>query len=304
VLRRVSNTGLTRGYSTFNLSLYNDRQGIPDGSRDSLTRQFTYQTKEGNSDDILNRPVVPASILNSYQQSPLNQYIQHYRIYTKNHYQLGKGDINALLAFQQNIRREYTHPTIPEQAGMFVRLNTVNYGVDYHIPIFDQIDLSTGLNGMYQNNISKNATDFPIPNYNLFDAGIYGFAKWKHEKWTVGAGVRYDNRSLKGTDFYTRTDPVTGFARHITDGNISGAYLQFPAFEKNFHGISLSLGSTYALNDQVSLKANIARGYRAPSIPEFSSNGLDPGAHIIYLGQPQLQSRVFFTGGLRYRSQH
>lgn len=273
-----------QGYSTFNLSLYDDRQGIPDGSRDSLTRQFTYQTEEGNSDDILNRPVVPASILNSYQQSPLNQRIQHYRIYTKNHYQLGKGDINALLAFQQNIRREYTHPTIPEQAGMFVRLNTVNYGVDYHIPIFDQIDLSTGVNGMYQNNISKNATDFPIPNYNLFDAGIYGFAKWKHEKWTVGAGVRYDNRSLKGTDFYTRTDPVTGFTRHITDGNISGAYLQFPAFEKNFHGISLSLGSTYALNDQVSLKANIARGYRAPSIPEFSSNGLDPGAHIIYLG--------------------
>jgi iron complex outermembrane receptor protein len=273
-----------KGYSSLNVTLYDDRQGIPDGSRDSVTRQFTYQVGEGSKDDILHRPVVPADVLNSYQQSPLDQHIQHYRIYTKNHYQLGKGDINALLAFQQNIRREYTHPTIPEQAGMFVRLNTVNYGINYHVPFSEQIDISFGLNGMYQNNISKDATDFPIPNYNLFDAGIYSFAKWKYERWTVGAGVRYDRRSLKGTDFYTIMDAVTGFDRHVTDGDNSGANLQFPAFNKNFHGVSLSLGSTFALNNQVSIKANIARGYRSPSIPEFSSNGLDPGAHIIYLG--------------------
>jgi iron complex outermembrane receptor protein len=32
------------------------------------------------------------------------------------------------------------------------------------------------------------------------------------------------------------------------------------------------------------LKANVARGYRAPNITEIGSNGLDPGAHIVYLG--------------------
>ncbi len=32
------------------------------------------------------------------------------------------------------------------------------------------------------------------------------------------------------------------------------------------------------------MKINIARGYRAPSIAEIASNGLDPGAHILYLG--------------------
>ncbi len=273
-----------KGHSSLNATLYNDIQGIPDGSRDSTTRKFTYQTMEGSDDDIFNREIVPEDILNSYRQSPLNQDIQHYRIYTKNHYELGKGDINALAAFQQNIRREYTHPTYPEQAGMYVRLNTVNYGIDYHVPILSEIDFSTGLNGMYQNNTNKNATDFPIPNYDLFDAGAYGFVKWKHDKWTIGGGIRYDHRSLKGSDFYTQTDSTTGFAEEITQGNTSEHYLQFPAFSKDFHGVSLSLGSTYALNDKVSLKANIARGYRAPSIPEFSSNGLDPGAHIIYLG--------------------
>lgn len=46
----------------------------------------------------------------------------------------------------------------------------------------------------------------------------------------------------------------------------------------------MSFGATYQVSQQVSLKANIARGYRAPGITEFASNGLDPGAHIIYLG--------------------
>jgi iron complex outermembrane receptor protein len=48
--------------------------------------------------------------------------------------------------------------------------------------------------------------------------------------------------------------------------------------------MSMSFGFTYAFSKQFSLKANIARGYRSPSITELASNGLDPGAHIVYLG--------------------
>src|SRR6202011_35438 len=40
----------------------------------------------------------------------------------------------------------------------------------------------------------------------------------------------------------------------------------------------------YPLTENISLKINIARGYRSPNITEIASNGLDPGAHIIYLG--------------------
>jgi iron complex outermembrane receptor protein len=273
-----------RGYSSLNFTLYDNLQAIPDGSRDSLTRRFTYQRFEGNADDILNRPLVSNEALNSYQMSPLIQHIQHYRIYTKNHYQLGNGDIDAILAYQQNTRREFTHPTLPKQAGLYVQLNTINYGVNYNVPIFTRTDLSVGVNGMYQNNQSKDATDFPIPNYRLFDAGVYAFAKWKYGRWTIGGGLRYDQRYQHANDFYTITNPANGFSKHATGKNILGANLQFPAFSKTFHGLSLSLGTTYAINNQLNFKANIARGYRAPSITEFASNGLDPGAHIVYLG--------------------
>ncbi|GAB2705933.1 TonB-dependent receptor [Mucilaginibacter koreensis] len=273
-----------KGYSSLNFTLYDNQQGIPDGSRDSLSRRFTYQVNEGDADDVKKRPVVTDAMLNTYQLTPLVQHIQHYCLYTKNHYQLGKGDIDALLAFQQNIRREYNHPTQPDQAGMYVRLNTINYGLNYNAPVLANTELSFGVNGMYQNNKSLDATDFPIPDYQSFDAGLYGFAKWKYQYLTVSGGLRYDTRSLHGSDFYTNIDPSNGFSRRVTGDKIPGAYLQFPAFHQTFNGLSLSLGATYALNGQISVKANIARGYRAPSITEYASNGLDPGAHIIYLG--------------------
>ena len=279
-IKHISN----KGHSDVNFTLYNNLQGIPDGSRDSLTRRFTKQIYEGLPDDIKNRPIVSDEELNSYKLSPLHQRIQHYRIYSNNHYELGKGDIDFLLAFQQNIRREYDHPTAPRQAGLFVRLNTINYGFRYNAPEILNTEITIGVNGMYQNNKSKDATDFPIPDYNLLDAGSYIYAKWKQNKWTVSGGVRYDIRHLKGNDFYTVTDPTTFFSKKVSAPDTAGAYLQFPAFNKTFNGTSLSLGTTYEINKNISVKANIARGYRAPNITEFASNGLDPGAHIIYLG--------------------
>ena len=273
-----------KGFSVLNLTLYNNLQGIPDGSRDSLTRKFTKQIYEGINDNIKNRPVVSNNELNSYSLSPLHQHIQHYRIYSKSHYELGNGNADFLLAFQQNIRREYNHPTDPSQAGMFVRLNTVNYGFRYNTAKISNTEFSIGINGMYQNNLNKNATDFPIPNYNLFDAGAYLFAKWKYKHWTVSGGIRSDIRFLKGNNFYTRTDSLTGFYKQVLTPDTAEAYLQFPSFNKTFTGISMSIGTTLQFSNHLSMKANIARGYRAPNITEFASNGLDPGAHIIYLG--------------------
>jgi len=272
------------GYSSLNVTVYDNLQGIPDGSRDSLTRKFTQQVYEGEDDDIRKRPLVTHKKLDSYVLSPLHQHIQHYRIYSNNHYSLGGSDVDFSLAYQRNVRREYNHPTKPQQAGMFVRLNTFNYSFGYNAPQIWNIGISAGINGMYQNNKSKDATDFPIPDYTLFDAGSYLYAKWKQNRWTVSGGLRYDIRRLQGNDFYTGANPETGFSSHIHAPDTAGAYLQFPAFRKLFHGISLSLGATYEISRRVSIKANVARGYRAPNITEFASNGLDPGAHIVYLG--------------------
>lgn len=281
-----------KGYSHLNATLYDNRQGIPDGSRDSLTRKFTYQVYEAPGentlqplvDEVKDRPVVPDHLLNSYTISPLSQRIQDYRLYTDNFYKLGLGDIKASLGLEKNIRREFDHPTDPGQAGMYVLLNTLDYGLRYNAPSFLDIEPSIGLSGMLQKNTNKIATDFPIPSYHLFDAGAYFYAKWKKDKWTIAGGVRYDHRNEHGDEMYIKPDPANGFYRQVPLSDSSGGRQQFPPFRLHFQGVSGSVGVTYQLNDQVSLKANVARGYRSPNITEIASNGLDPGAHIVYEG--------------------
>ncbi len=271
-----------KGYSRLGATLYNNQQGIPDGSRDSLTRQFTQQVTE--ADNATQRPTVAPSALTSYAVTPIHQHIQHYRVYTTNRYQLGEGELDVLLAFQQSIRREYNHPTQPTQPGLHVRLNTLNYGLRYNFPDWRNLAIAIGVNGMAQANLNKDATNFPIPDYTLFDIGEFVFLKWQANQLTLSGGLRYDTRTLRGTDFSVRTDPQTGFDQRATLPAVAGDRLQFPALRQSFTGLSASLGATYELSGQVSVKANMARGYRAPNITEIAANGLDPGAHVVYIG--------------------
>ncbi len=273
-----------RGYSHFNITVYDNLQGIPDGSRDSISRKFTKQVEEGEDDDIKSRPVVSKKELNTYRLSPLHQHIRHYRAYMNHFYQVGKGNMDFRWGIQQNIREEYTHPTLSEQPGMNLRLNTMNYDLRYNAPRFKNIELSAGINGLVQQNKSLNATDFPIPDYHLYDGGIYLYATWKYNKWSTSAGVRYDLRHIQWDNFYLKTNPATGFDERTTQSEAPTATLQFPAYEKTFGGMSASLGLTYEATKEISFKANMGKGYRSPNITEMASNGLDPGAHIVYVG--------------------
>lgn len=281
-----------KGYSHLNCTFYDNRQGIPDGSRDSLSRKFTYQLFEAQGentiqplvDNLKNRPIVPDNILNSYALSPLSQRIQDYRLYSDNLYKFGESSLKVFIGAEQNIRREYDHPTDPDQAGEYIVLNTLDYGLRYNAPTFLDIELSFGVNGMYQANSNKNATDFPIPDYNLFELGTYGYAKWKHNRWIIAGGLRYDHRNENGDEMHIKTNSATGFYRQVPLSDSTGSVRQFHAFQLHFQGISGSIGTTYQISDNLSFKANIGRGYRSPNITEIASNGLDPGAHIVYEG--------------------
>lgn len=270
------------GYSKTAITYYDNRMEIPDGSRDSLSRKFTRQILD-DGDNIKNRPIVPEVALKSYTINPLHQHIQHFRLYNTSQFKLGAGDLNVLIGGQQSIRREYNHPTVPGQAGLYVVLNTFNYDLKYNLPDFSGIQSTLGINGMFQGNRSKEATDFPIPDYNLFDIGAFYFARKSFGKIDISGGVRMDRRNISWNNFYVGTDPQTGFGQKVTAGSPSGD-LQFPAFSKNYYGLSGSIGLTYNVSEKLLIKANIARGYRAPNITEIGSNGLDPGAHIVYLG--------------------
>jgi len=282
-LNLTTMTGVEKAWGSAQVyaTLYDNLQEIPDGSRDSLSRRFTRQIFDGSQDQLKNRPIVPDDALATYRINALHQHIQHYRLLSRTRLRLGEGELNVLLGAQQNVRREYNHPTAPRQAGLFVALNTYNYDLRYAAPTWHGLETTLGLNGMYQANTNRDATDFPIPDYTLFDVGGYVFGKRTFGKLDLSGGLRYDTRTLQWPDFYVEANPATGFSRQ---GRAAGAAPQFADFRTRYRGVSASVGAAYNLSERLLLRANVARGYRAPNITEVGSNGLDPGAHIVYLG--------------------
>jgi outer membrane receptor protein involved in Fe transport len=282
-----------KGYSHLNFTAYSNHQGIPDGSRDSLTRRFTYQVYESQGenilqpqvDDIKDRPIVPKSVLNSYALSPLSQRIEDYRLYTDHDYRIATGEIKISMGGEENHRREFDHPTSPGLPGEFIILKTLDYGLRYNAPSLGSLEPSIGVNGMYQTNKNdRTATDYPIPDYKLFDVGTYVYGKWKHGKWTVAGGLRYDHRTEKGDAMHSKADSVTGFYHQVSGSDTAGSLQPFSPFVLHFQGVTGSIGTTFQLSDHIRVKVNVARGYRSPNITEIASNGLDPGAHIYYEG--------------------
>ncbi len=269
---------------SLNASLYDNRQGIPDGSRDSLTRQFTQQIFNGSADILELRPIVSEEDLNSYKIAPIHQHIQHFRVYSLGDFKLKKGSLDYSLCFQQNRRKEFNQPEAPDLAGLSLRLNTANYHLKYSFPILKNLETFLGMNGVYQFNENQAATSFTIPNYQLFDGGVFVYSKWKKKKFSVCGGIRNDIRTINFDNFYIQSDSITGFDTQVTGLDTTDETLQFPSYSKVFQGLSASIGLSYFINKNWTVKANIGRGFRAPNITEIASNGLDPGARLIYLG--------------------
>jgi iron complex outermembrane recepter protein len=99
-------------------------------------------------------------------------------------------------------------------------------------------------------------------------------------KASFSGGLRYDYRHLDSKEF------------------MEGNQIKFSAFTKNFSNISGSLGLSYAATEHTIFKVNLARGFRAPSIPELSSNGEHEGTNRYEYGSQNLQSESSWQADL------
>ncbi len=279
----TASIGLHRafGYSHLNISLFDDLQEIPDGSRDSATRQFTKQITDSDT----YRPIVSDKELHSYAITPLHQHVQLYHIYSTNNFALGTGRLTVNLGFERSVRREYSHPQEPDVPGLFLQLNSYVYDVKYFFPSFDGWDITTGINGMYQQNTSTNGTEFIIPSFNQFDIGPFAMVKKSFGNLDLSGGIRFDSRAFTNQQMYTQSNGID-YDTPVYGKDTAGAYQAFPYYHKLFSGFSGSLGMAYVFSNKWSAKANISRGYRSPNISEISANGVHPGTGIYQVGNP------------------
>ncbi len=273
------------GYSHISFALFDDLQEIPDGSRDSLTGKFTEQITESGS----YRPIVPESELNTYKISTLHQHVQLYRLYTSNQFLLGNGSkIDVDFGWEENIRREYSHPTSPDIAGLYLILNSYTYDVKYNFVSNRGWKPVVGVNGMYQLNNADNGTEAIVPSYKLFDIGGFGVITKTYHKLELSAGVRYDVRSFNNSGMYFDTNHSTGYGQVISGSDTAGHPHPFNNFKTTYTGFTGSMGASYNVSDKFIIKANIARGYRAPNIAEISANGVHPGTNLYQIGNSEI----------------
>jgi iron complex outermembrane receptor protein len=289
------------GYSHLNFSLFHDLQEIPDGSRDFLTRKFTKQITEADTF----RPIVPDNELDSYKITALHQLVQHYRLYSSSNFIIAEGKLELIIGYQENIRREFSHPQYPDTPGLYLNLSTITYDIKYTFPEYKGWEGTVGANGMYQKNVNK-GTEFIIPDYHQLDIGPFAFITKTYNKLDLSGGVRYDIRGFKSNQMYTRPDPETGFEMQVFPPDTAMAEQHFYSISQFFSGISASFGATYNITKKLLAKANIARGFRAPNIAEISANGVHPGTLIYQIGNTSFKPEFSLQEdlGIAYRSDH
>lgn len=288
------------GYSHLTVSMFDNQQEIPDGSRDSASRKFTRQITE---EDTL-RPIVSDAQLKSYVIDPIHQRVQHYRIFSNSNFILKHSKLALRLGYQSSIRREYGHPEQPDIAALYLQLGTTSYDLKFYLPEKKGWESVVGFNGMLQNNTVNRGTEFVIPNYKLFDLGPFVYVKKSLSKWDFAFGARYDTRSFQNKSLYVTVNPETGFDKAVSD--TTGAAHLFEEYSHNFSGVSGSFGATYNINEKLLLKANIARGYRAPNISEISAKGVHPGTGYMQLGDANLKPEFSLQEdlGVFFESEH
>ncbi len=273
------------GFSHVSFSQYAFTPGIVEGNRDGNSGLFTKSI--ALNDSTLGDLVVHHAELKSYALANPFQKVNHSKIVLNNNFVMGQSSFKTIIGWQQNIRREYSDPFVPDQYGLYLNSNTVNYDFRYSLPEVNGFTASFGLNGMYQNSLNK-GTEFLIPDYRLFDIGFYSILKKSWKKLELNGGLRYDHRGQHGLDLKENTVQL------------------FKSFDANYSGITGSIGISYLINETLYSKLNLSRGFRAPNIAEISAHGVHEGTINYIIGSNELrpEQSLQLDYSLGYNSEH
>lgn len=260
------------GFSHLIFSRFNQKLGLIEGDRDSLGRFIkalpgSEETAASGNDFDGTTPAVPY------------QHIQHTKLISDNSFKIGSGRLTLNLGLQRNQRQEFGNADDPGEKSLYFDLKTFNYNTAYHFNDHNGWTTVIGIGGMAQENENK-GIEVLIPEYRLFDIGGYIYTQKTIQKVTMSGGVRYDNRVLNSKEL------------------MEGSDIKFGGFTKNFSNVSGSAGISYAATENFLVKLNLARGFRAPSIPELASNGAHEGTNRYEYGSAGLKSETSWQADL------
>ena len=198
---------------------------------------------------------------------------------------LENSKLDVDLGYIANDRSEFSNSDV---ATLHMKLKTFNYDAKYHLPKFGKFESIIGVQGMSQTNANL-GIDYLIPDAATNDFGIFGTGNYELNSNVFQAGLRFDTRYISTT----------------THG-IAGQEGYFQAINKTFKSYNASLGYKTNLADDLSLRLNVASGFRAPNLAELTSNGVHEGTNRYEVGNTDLKTEqnVQTDLDLEYKTSH
>ncbi|GAB2948109.1 TonB-dependent receptor [Hymenobacter coalescens] len=285
------------GYSHLTFNSFNQQLGLIEGARDSASGQFIKEFAVG--DDAVSSRLVTRSDVRGYGISVPRQRINHLRIGTDNNFILGASRLTLNVGWQQNLRREFGDVLAPDDPSLYFQLRTLDYAARYFLPELGGWNTTVGLSGMQQENQNR-GREFLIPAYRLFDGGVFGVTKRTFGRLDVSGGLRYDQRRITADALWL------GDEEQPVPAGTAGAEAKFTAFQNTYRNWSGSVGGAFSVTDDLVLKANVSRGFRAPNIAELGSNGVHEGTTRYEIGEPGLKAETSLQSdlGLSLNTEH
>lgn len=257
---------------------------IPSGEKVTNTRfiEKDYKIGVGYSDTYynsefrytynnLNIGLPETDLENTNFRTPLypKQDIDNHMLSWHQKFFFRKSKLEADLGYTYNNRKELE---AIDEVALHMKLKTASYNVKFYLPKSGNLETIIGIQGLHQTN-ENNGAELLIPDATTNDIGGLITSNYEWKSHTLQAGIRYDRRAI--------TSETHG---------ISGEEGYFKAIDKTFESFNTSLGYKTKLKQNLTLRLNIATGFRAPNLAELTSNGVHEGSNRYEIGNADLKN--------------
>lgn len=177
----------------------------------------------------------------------------------------------------QDTNPEEVHEEDALEAALHMKLKTANYDLKYNLPQLGKVETIAGIQGMNQINTNYGEETL-IPDATTNDFGIFATSHIHFNKADLQFGARYDTRWI---------DVNSGISKHFN----------------SFNGAA---GIKTDIFNNLTVRLNLATGFRAPNLSELTSDGTHEGTNRYEIGNNQLKSEQNFQTdlSLEYKNDH
>ncbi|MEY3119167.1 MAG: hypothetical protein RIT30_1100 [Bacteroidota bacterium] len=280
------------GYSQLSFSNFYQHLGIVEGNRSDDGQFIMLKDVKG----IAKEMIVGPEESKSFSPNVPMQKIQHTKYTLDNNIKIGNDRLKATFGLQRNQRMEFGNVLNDNEKALFFDLKTFNYAIQYLKAEKNNWKNTFGINGMQQKNTNK-GEEALVPDYTSFDIGAFYYTQKRTDKTSWSGGLRYDQKWM---NFFNPAQ------YYCPPGMACIAVYDPKESNKQFNNISGAIGVAHDISEQLTLKFNIARGFRAPNMAELASFGAHEGTNRFEYGNEALISEksLQFDAAIEWNNEH